>query len=75
MMTVDCSPEIASEIQSILDKAAAEGIVRYGMQLRDEALMTCIVPSVLSSNHVHFVDGAGGGYASAAKMMNSKVQI
>lgn len=27
---------------------------------------TCFTPSVTRSDHVHFIDGAGGGYASAA---------
>ena len=31
--------------------------------------MTCIVPSIAECDHVHFVDGAGGGYALAAKRM------
>jgi hypothetical protein len=35
--------------------------------------MTCFVPSVLTSDHVHFVDGAGGGYASAAKQLNAQM--
>ena len=29
--------------------------------------MTCVVPSVLTSDHMHFVDGVGGGYAAAAE--------
>jgi hypothetical protein len=28
--------------------------------------VTCITPSVYERNHVHFVDGAAGGYALAA---------
>jgi hypothetical protein len=28
--------------------------------------MTCFVPSALRPDHVHFVDGAAGGYAAAA---------
>ena len=31
-----------------------------------EALMTCLVPSPMRDDHVHFVDGAARGYASAA---------
>jgi len=27
------------------------------------------VPSVMSSDHMHFVDGSGGGYASAARQL------
>jgi hypothetical protein len=34
-------------------------------------MMTCIVPSVESDDHLHFLDGASGGYALAAKMMKA----
>jgi hypothetical protein len=69
MMTVDCSPETAVRLRAILDEAAAKGVVRYGLHTQDEALMTCVVSSVLASDHMHFVDGAGGGYASAARQL------
>ena len=42
------------------------GAVRFGLHRQDAALMTCFVPSYSASDHVHFVDGARGGYASAA---------
>jgi len=29
-------------------------------------MMTCIVPSIMDDNHVHFIDGASGGYTQAA---------
>ena len=69
MMTVDCSPDTAARLRAILDEAAAEGVVRFGLHTQDEALMTCVVPSVLTSDHMHFVDGADGGYASAARQL------
>jgi hypothetical protein len=31
--------------------------------------MTCVVPSALTPDHMHFVDGAGGGYAAAASRL------
>ena len=34
--------------------------------------MTCIVPSYVSDDHVHFLDGAGGGYALAALNLKEK---
>jgi len=34
--------------------------------------MTCFVPSYTSSNHVHFVDGARGGYATAAAAIKAR---
>ncbi len=69
MMTVDCAPETVARLRALLEEAAAAGIVRYGLHLQDEALMTCVVPSVLSADHMHFVDGADGGYASAARQL------
>jgi hypothetical protein len=71
MMTVDCSAETAARLRTILATAEAEGVVRYGMHLQDEALMTCVVPSAFLSDHMHFVDGAGGGYARAAKQLRA----
>jgi hypothetical protein len=35
--------------------------------------MTCMVHSA-SSGEVHFVDGADGGYAMAAKMLKAKLR-
>jgi hypothetical protein len=33
---------------------------------------TCFAPSVTERGHVHFVDGAGGGYTMAAKAMKAR---
>jgi hypothetical protein len=32
-------------------------------------MMTCFTPSAFRSDHVHFIDGALGGYASAARAL------
>ncbi len=69
MMTVDCAPATAARLGAILDEASADGVVRYGLHMQDSALMTCVVPSVRAPDHMHFVDGAGGGYASAARQL------
>lgn len=69
MMTVDCAPEVVERLRNILEAAAAKGAIEYGMHMQEEALMTCVVPSVLKSDHMHFIDGAGGGYAAAAEQM------
>ena len=70
-MTLDCDPETRTGIERALEKAAAEGLIRYGTATQDEAMMTCIVPSILSDDHVHFIDGAAGGYALAASRMKA----
>lgn len=71
MMTVDCTLASIENLKRILAKAADDGIIRYGLQLQDEALITCVVPSISNRDHMHFIDGSGGGYASAANQLKT----
>ncbi|MGY4173440.1 hypothetical protein ACVIM8_007513 [Bradyrhizobium sp. USDA 4529] len=71
-MILDCTPELASDIEQRLAAAAAQGIVRYGLHEQDAAMMTCFTPSVMRADHVHFIDGARGGYASAATVLKAR---
>ena len=70
-MVLDCTPELADEIEAHLKECAAQGIVRYGMHRQKAAMMTCFTPSPSRSNHVHFIDGASGGYAMAANAIKA----
>ena len=70
-MILDCTPELESALTKILAAAATDGIVRYGLHRQDAAMMTCFTPSALRSDHVHFIDGARGGYASAATALKA----
>lgn len=70
-MILDCTPELARELAQRLTAAASNGIVRYGLHEQDAAMMTCFTPSVMRSDHVHFIDGARGGYASAATALKA----
>jgi hypothetical protein len=45
----------------------------FGVHAAEAALMTCIITD-LQANHVHFVDGANGGYALAAKQMKAQLR-
>ncbi|WP_420012532.1 DUF3095 domain-containing protein [Tateyamaria sp.] len=65
-MTIDCDAETVARLRAVLDEARGRGIVHYGMHMQDEAMMTCIVPSIMEDSHVHFIDGAAGGYTQAA---------
>jgi len=65
-MVLDCTPELERSLSGRLAVAASAGIARYGLHRQDAAMMTCFTPSALRSDHVHFIDGARGGYASAA---------
>ena len=71
MMTVDCSAQTIARLRSVLQRAADDGDIRYGIHLQDEALVTCVVPSVLTSDHMHFIDGADGGYVAAAQQLRT----
>ncbi len=73
MMTVDCTTEAAATIQSRLEEAQASGIADFGLHRQETALMTCIVPSVFNDDHLHFLDGGGGGYAQAARKLKQAV--
>ncbi|NSY40496.1 DUF3095 domain-containing protein [Leisingera sp. ANG59] len=65
-MTLDCTPEIRSRIRQHLEQAADAGLVHFGLHEQDAAMVTCIVPSPVEDDHIHFVDGAAGGYTQAA---------
>ena len=70
-MILDCTEDLAQAIDKRLSDAAARGIVRYGLHRQDAAMMTCFTPSAIRPDHVHFIDGARGGYASAATALKA----
>ena len=72
IMTIDCSLTTVDQLRDILDKAVKDNIVRYGMHVQEEALLTCIAPAVMASDHIHFVDGADGGYGAAARQLRER---
>lgn len=69
-MTLDCSAEFADKLEARL--SAAEDHAHWGAFRQEAAQVTCFTPSVTERGHVHFVDGAGGGYTMAAKAMKSR---
>jgi len=70
-MILDCTPDLERVLSERLASAAKSGLVRYGLHRQDAAMMTCFTPSALRSDHVHFIDGARGGYASAATSLKA----
>jgi Protein of unknown function (DUF3095) len=70
-MVLDCTPDLERTLTQRLAAAASGGIARYGLHRQDAAMMTCFTPSALRSDHVHFIDGARGGYASAATALKA----
>ena len=72
-MVLDCTSELADELEARLAQAAADGIARYGVHRQDAAMMTCFTLSPMRADHVHFIDGARGGYATAATALKAAV--
>jgi hypothetical protein len=71
-MTVDLDREGLRRIEERLEQAERQGICSYGLHRQESALMTCIVATPLQRDHIHFVDGAAGGYAMAATSLKAK---
>lgn len=70
-MTLDCDAATEAQLRALLEQGAADGIIRFGLHAQSEAMMTCIVPSIQTDNHMHFVDGAAGGYTAAAQSIKT----
>ncbi|GJD89314.1 MULTISPECIES: DUF3095 domain-containing protein [Methylobacterium] len=70
-LTVACPHATADAIEAQLAAARTAGLLRFGLTRQDSAVVTCISPSVMRAGHVHFVDGADGGYARAAQQLKA----
>ncbi len=73
-MTLDCDGNTRGKLEEVLTDAYQRGIAVFGLHAQDGALMTCFVPSVHRDDHVHFIDGAGGGYTKAATELKRQLQ-
>jgi Protein of unknown function (DUF3095) len=70
-MILDCTEELERALRQRLEAGASAGALRYGLHRQDAAMMTCFTPSAMRSDHVHFIDGARGGYATAATALKA----
>jgi hypothetical protein len=71
-MTIDSKSDQRKKLVEYLEAEMNAGSLFYGIQISDSALMTCMVFD-RKERHLHFVDGASGGYALAAKQMKSQL--
>lgn len=62
------------ELEKELDRLETEGAILYGLYVSRESVLSCYVQS-LNEKHVHFVDGADGGYTRAAMMLKQKLAM
>jgi Protein of unknown function (DUF3095) len=71
-LVLDVTPDQADAIEAYLEGEANQGRLRFGRHRSGAALMTCLVSDIAAGNHVHFIDGAGGGHTLAALDMKRK---
>jgi hypothetical protein len=72
-MVVDVDAAKLEAIQALLAGAHARGELVYGVHAAGASLMTCAIQEY-HGDHVHFVDGADGGYALAAKQLKAQLK-
>lgn len=60
------------QLVDALTKLENEGEILFGLYVSTESVMSCYVRN-LNDRHVHFVDGAEGGYTKAAGVIKQKL--
>ncbi len=70
-MVRECDASQRASLEQLLDRLRQSGHIYYGIHASKEALMTCMV--FTAEDHLHFIDGSGGGYAMAAKQLKSQM--
>jgi len=71
-MVLDLAEAELQKIVAFLDAEHGSGRVAYGVHRSSAALVTCFVRSY-AGDHLHFVDGADGGYALAARQLKGQL--
>ena len=60
------------QLKQVLDKLEQEDKIKYGIHITHASIMSCYVQD-RQTNHIHFIDGAEGGYTAASRMFKSKM--
>ncbi|MFK7854418.1 MAG: DUF3095 domain-containing protein [Granulosicoccus sp.] len=74
-MVIDCTPEQVVKIRTLLDQMHTAGDIDFGLFETEQALMTCLLFDLDSSQHLHFIDGDDGGLYSASKGLKAHLAI
>ena len=60
-------------LQEALNRLENNGEISYGIYVSGESVMSCYVRD-FEDEHIHFVDGADGGYTKAAGVLKQKLK-
>jgi DUF3095 family protein len=72
-LVLDCSLEQGRRIEDALAAAHGAGQLVYGLHRSNSALMTCLLFDLRDKRHLHFIDGADGGFTLAARGMKAQI--
>lgn len=61
-------------MQTFLEEQFNNSNLAYGIHVSDAAIVTCMVNSY-HRDHIHFVDGSGGGYVAASKELKKRIYL
>jgi Protein of unknown function (DUF3095) len=61
-----------SQLFKVLDDLEKAGEIIYGFHISNASVMSCYVRD-MKDDHIHFVDGAEGGYTKAAGILKGKI--
>ena len=64
-MVISSDSQQIERLENYLQSRFLKGELAYGLHRADEALMTCLIFE-RHGGHLHFIDGANGGYAQAS---------
>jgi hypothetical protein len=64
-MIISGSSKMKDELIHFLESYFQDGKLVYGIHVTDSTVTTCFVKEY-QRNHIHFIDGTGGGYTKAS---------
>jgi len=67
--------EQRTSLISLLDHLESSNKIKYGLHVSKESVMSCYVRDMGTNEHIHFVDGADGGYTRAANSLKKKAAL
>ena len=70
-MVIDVPSHQMGKILSVLEQFRRSNELFYGTHSATSALMTCVVTN-RKGDHIHFIDGADGGYALASQQLKTQ---
>jgi hypothetical protein len=75
-MIIACSTDQRQRLQAFLEQMHRAGKIFYGLQISDQVIVTCLTQfENMKGKSIHFVDGADGGYAFAARALKQQIAL